>query len=731
MRERTFSEDRFDEREEEEDDEDEDDQEGDSPLKLRAELENIEDDFGEVLVPAPPDGGWGWVICFASFMCNLILDGIAYSFGVLLNPLCTYFESDKATVAWVGSILCGVYLMSGPIVGGLVNKFGCRFVCMLGSTISFIAFSLSIFSPNVPTLMLLYGIIGGFGLGLIYLPAVVAVGYYFEKKRALATGISVCGSGVGTFIFAPLTTVLLDAYGWRGANLIFAALCLQCAVCGALMRPLELPVNVEDEDDEDKFVLNLPDGTSHKQVVKDGDCSNSSSTHFEMPSSPSHRVLPTLKELPTITEQSITASNVTKEEHKSVQEVFPARLPVRKRSRVRTTSETAQPAPAAKFHISTVRSPTKESKMIRNQSAPHFTLTQRNLSSTGLPRIGSQCDYSVHGSGSINYVNGLDMRKSQTKISVNPMSRKDIFYTGSVAALAEQEDDDQHEHFKSQASIKGGLKSNKHSYISVSGLRSNKQSFLSIHRGSLVNSNLALPMIHEGRRRPSFSAKSHMSEIIIEPDGGGMLAALKEMMNFSLLKDPLFLLVGISNVFGMMGFYTPFVYLPDMAEQYEGITKDSASFLISVIGISNTLGRVVSGWLSDFPWVNSLVVTNMAIILSAVSVFLFPFCTSYTAFVIVALFFGLFVAAYISLTSIVLVDLCGLDNLTSAFGLLTLFRGSSSMIGPPINGFIFESTKNFDLSFYVSGGFLLVAGLISCLVDVLKRRRNHGKETHL
>jgi len=28
-----------------------------------------------VELPPPPDGGWGWVVCFASFMCNLILDG--------------------------------------------------------------------------------------------------------------------------------------------------------------------------------------------------------------------------------------------------------------------------------------------------------------------------------------------------------------------------------------------------------------------------------------------------------------------------------------------------------------------------------------------------------------------------------------------------------------------------------------------------------------------------------
>ena len=63
----------------------------------------------------------------------MILDGIAYCFGVLLTPLCKYFDSDPGTVSWVGSLLCGVYLMSGPVVGGLVNKFGCRPVCIAGN----------------------------------------------------------------------------------------------------------------------------------------------------------------------------------------------------------------------------------------------------------------------------------------------------------------------------------------------------------------------------------------------------------------------------------------------------------------------------------------------------------------------------------------------------------------------------------------------------------------------
>lgn len=60
----------------------------------------------------------------------------------------------------------------------------------------------------------------GIGLSTIYIPAVIVVGFYFEKWRALATGISMCGSGVGTFLFAPLSTYFISQYGWRGTLLI-------------------------------------------------------------------------------------------------------------------------------------------------------------------------------------------------------------------------------------------------------------------------------------------------------------------------------------------------------------------------------------------------------------------------------------------------------------------------------------------------------------------------------
>ena len=84
-------------------------------------------------------------------------------------------------------------------------------------------------------------------------------------------------------------------------------------------------------------------------------------------------------------------------------------------------------------------------------------------------------------------------------------------------------------------------------------------------------------------------------------------------------------------------------------------------------------------------------------------------------------------AAYISLTSIVLVDLLGLDNLTSAFGLLVLYRGVSSMVGPPVAGAVYDATQSYDISFYMAGGFLVVASLISFGAQILHKKRKQDQ----
>lgn len=75
------------------------------------------------------------------------------------------------------------------------------------------------------------------------------MGYYFERWRALATGIAMCGSGVGTFIMAPLSTYLIKEFGWRNALVVQAGIILCCALCGAMFRPLKsIQVTISEDD---------------------------------------------------------------------------------------------------------------------------------------------------------------------------------------------------------------------------------------------------------------------------------------------------------------------------------------------------------------------------------------------------------------------------------------------------------------------------------------------------
>lgn len=61
-------------------------------------------------------------------------------------------------------------------------------------------------------------------------------------------------------------------------------------------------------------------------------------------------------------------------------------------------------------------------------------------------------------------------------------------------------------------------------------------------------------------------------------------------------------------------------------------------------------------------------------------------CWEFWGLAVYSTVFGFTIGAYVGLTSVVLVDLLGLERLTNAFGLLLLFQGIASLIGPPFAG---------------------------------------------
>lgn len=66
--------------------------------------------------------------------------------------------------------------------------------------------------------------------------------------------------------------------------------------------------------------------------------------------------------------------------------------------------------------------------------------------------------------------------------------------------------------------------------------------------------------------------------------------AFQEMIDLELLKDSVMLLLCVSNLLGMMGFYIPFVFLKDLAHSH-GVSPADSRYLVPVIGVTNTIGK--------------------------------------------------------------------------------------------------------------------------------------------
>ena len=146
-----------------------------------------------------------------------------------------------------GSVQVAVYALFGcPLARALVSKYDGQKVCMGGCLLAALGLLSASFAATIPLLILTYSVLTGLGFGLMYLPAVVACVPYFTQRRALATGIVFCGSGVGIFTLAPVTNLILQNYGWRWVMRLLSALSGVGVMAGAVMIPVQSDSDASD-----------------------------------------------------------------------------------------------------------------------------------------------------------------------------------------------------------------------------------------------------------------------------------------------------------------------------------------------------------------------------------------------------------------------------------------------------------------------------------------------------
>lgn len=167
------------------------------------------------------DGPKAWTIVLGSFLTNLAVLGMVYSFGIFVIPISEEFGASRADVALVGTLSLACFFGSGIFAGALGDRYGVRPVMSAGWVLWVVGCLSASFCYEFGLLFLTEGVLVGVGAGLAYWPAISVVPQWFNVYRGTAVGVAALGSGIGSLIFALAGQTIISALGWRNTLRVF------------------------------------------------------------------------------------------------------------------------------------------------------------------------------------------------------------------------------------------------------------------------------------------------------------------------------------------------------------------------------------------------------------------------------------------------------------------------------------------------------------------------------
>ena len=188
------------------------------------------------------------------------------------------------------------------------------------------------------------------------------------------------------------------------------------------------------------------------------------------------------------------------------------------------------------------------------------------------------------------------------------------------------------------------------------------------------------------------------------------VTGLQKYLDYKLLKDFNYLAYVISLGMCIGSFLASQILVADQAILC-GISEARASILLGVIGISDAIGRVSSGFLFDWQRLRPFRyhVFNITILISAFTISGWIFVYSFEALVLLCVVYGFLFGFVTAQRIVILADIVGVEKLSSAFGLSTFFQGVGTLIYPLFAGYLRDVTGSYTASFIFLGGSQIVS----------------------
>ena len=161
--------------------------------------------------------------------------GIWYSDSVVLVALLHEYGWSRSVLAGAFSVFMLVHGGVNPLLGVLCDRLRPHRLMAAGGAALGLALWADSYISTPWQLYLGFGVFTATAVAVAgWIPAIVQVQRDFQDKLGLALGIVSAGVGVGMLLVVPLTQLLNDAYGWRTAFRVLAAVCVLWIVPSSL-----------------------------------------------------------------------------------------------------------------------------------------------------------------------------------------------------------------------------------------------------------------------------------------------------------------------------------------------------------------------------------------------------------------------------------------------------------------------------------------------------------------
>ncbi|AMO58394.1 oxalate:formate antiporter [Endozoicomonas montiporae] len=136
--------------------------------------------------------------------------------------------------------------------------------------------------------------------------------------------------------------------------------------------------------------------------------------------------------------------------------------------------------------------------------------------------------------------------------------------------------------------------------------------------------------------------------------------------------------------------------------------KTDVAYLVSLLAVANTLGRILMGMLSDK--IGRTPTLLLAVAMQTANMLMFPYYTGEAGFIAGAIVAGVSYGALLSVFPSMTADYFGIKNYGSNFGVLYLAWGASGFMGPVMAGIVVDATGGYGLAYSISAVMLAIAG---------------------